>query len=131
MPPDDRPNDFPDDFMAKFDRQSRPITDEQFITLINDRDYKHVLTTRIGDLACVMTIWDGYDPYRLYDDGPHLIFETTVFRPTNNPRGIRVAQNENLRWTSDEKLEQPRHATEAEARAWHHAIAEKIHKTER
>lgn len=140
----------PDDFMLRIDRDGRPITLEEHGRLWEDRQYRFVLTTRItrppsaagddcdvlttriGDLACVITIWDGFDPERFEHGSPHLIFETTVFRPTRDSRrGIKFERSEDLYWIADAKLDQPRHATEAEARAWHHAIAERIQLTER
>lgn len=117
----------PDDWMFQFDRKGNVITVEQWTALSGNNDYKFVRTTRIGDSACVITLWDGYDPYRFDESTPHLIFETTVFRPSTDSRAFRLLPLEsNLRWKADDTIDQPRHASEEAALAWHESIVAKL-----
>jgi hypothetical protein len=116
----------PDDFMQKFDREGKPISEERWLELLADREYRFVLQTKAHDDAVVITIWDGYDPYRMRSEWPHLFFETTAFRPSADTSGARLALGDERHWKADRKFDSVRHGSEESARAYHLSVVERI-----
>lgn len=91
---------------AYYDRQGWPIDLMQYVHLMDDRDYREVEQTDIGDVL-VSTVWLGLD-HGLGD--AVLIFETMVFG-------------------GDLHLEQHRYPTEEQARAGHAEVVERVEAT--
>jgi hypothetical protein len=59
-----------------YDRQGRPMTQEQWIKDFEDFEVKRVTWTEVSEDIKVSTVWLGLD--HSYGDGPPLIFETLV-----------------------------------------------------
>lgn len=58
-----------------YDREGRPITMDEWVTLLGDGDYKRVAESNVGEFW-VSTVWMGLD----HDiSGGKLIFETMVW----------------------------------------------------
>ena len=83
---------------GKYDREGKPLELLDWAAKFEDPAYMLVVETRLAS-ARITTIWIGLD-HRFGDDGPPLIFETTV-------RGGPLDG------------ERERYATEAEAEAGH------------
>ena len=96
-----------------FDRSGAPITLARWTELSEDQSYRYVERTWVhGFEHEVVTLWNGFDPYRLnFTDGPPLIFIVSELR-TN---GAKVDVHEHHLV-----------ATEAEASAAHHALVKHL-----
>src|SRR5690348_11829956 len=81
----------------KYDKNGKPLSLMAWATLLEDRDYKRVASSQIGQYL-ISTVWLGLN--HNYDGGKPLIFETMVFGP-------------------DDEEYTERYSTEAEALAGH------------
>jgi hypothetical protein len=91
---------------AYYDRQGNPITRDRYIELFEDRTYKRVEFTDLGDYR-VSTVWLGLN--HNFGDGEPLIFETMVFHKDKG-------------W---EDQDMDRYPTEAEALEGHRQMVER------
>jgi hypothetical protein len=107
---------------AYYDRSLAEITVEQCQKLWSDSDYRAVKRERVGKKYCVVTLWRGWDPYRLMTEtGPTNIFETVVFRRVRSneeDRGIDLF-GDDIYWEEDDKIFVPDAPTEIEALTGH------------
>jgi hypothetical protein len=94
-----------------YDRDGKPMALLEWAKRFEDTDYKVVAQTVLPDKTLVSTVWLGLD--HQYGAGPPLIFETMVFP-----------------YRGDE-THQERYTTEAEARAGHAAIVQRVMETVR
>jgi hypothetical protein len=62
---------------AYYDRQGKPMDEEDWCVKLRDRDYRRVASTVLADGKWVSTVWFGLD--RRDESGAPLIFETNVF----------------------------------------------------
>jgi hypothetical protein len=71
------------DLHLYYGRDGAPITQDQWITLLRDLNYKRIARTTVSGAADlgktfdVSTVWLGID--YSFGNGPRLIFETMVF----------------------------------------------------
>ena len=91
-----------------YDREGLPIEAEMWMLLFEDHDYKRVETSDIGEVR-VSTVWLGID-HNFSKTGQPLIFETMVFG-------------------GELDHDCARYTTEAEARAGHVAIVQRVRET--
>lgn len=94
-----------------YDRQGKPITVTQFSWLKQDPNYSTVARER-GFSLVVSTVWIGMD-HNFSDQGPPLIFESMVFRESEDGE------------TDLTEVTSRRYATEAEAREGHAQLVKK------
>lgn len=91
------------DAIGYYDRDGKPITMEQWAALYEDRDYKIVSKTQLGDVL-ISTVWLGIDHRFGFGELP-VIFETMIFPESDY---------------------QERYATEAAALAGHDQAVEHV-----
>ena len=98
---------------AHFDRSGASITLERWAELSDDKSYRFVQRTRVhsSDVE-VVTLWNGFDPYRVdFTNEPPRIFIVSELR-TNGDK-VDVREHHTL-------------ATEAEARAAHETLVGRL-----
>jgi hypothetical protein len=93
-----------------YDREGRPMTVEAWSNAFEDMDYRRIERTELPGNRHVSTVWLGID--HAFDEGPPLIFESMAFQETGNP--------------FREELDSERYSTEAEARAGHKAMVQRL-----
>jgi hypothetical protein len=94
--------------MNHFDKAGQPIDIRQFARLAQNKDYRRIGWDLLPDGRVLSTVWLGIN--HQYGEGLPLIFETLLFAKEG-------------KW---EALECQRYATEAEARAGHRAMLERL-----
>lgn len=62
-----------------YDRNNRPLSLDEYATLLRDREYKRVCSDYVGSYW-VSTVWLGLD--HAFMGGPPLVFESMVFADT-------------------------------------------------
>jgi hypothetical protein len=92
------------DRIIYYDRQGQPMDRMDWVVKFEDRDYKTVEQTEIGE-AFVSTVWMGID--HNFGEGSPLIFETMIFG----------GDHDGCQW---------RWATEDDARIGHRLTVEKL-----
>lgn len=80
---------------------------------LGDPKYRRVAETTIGQYW-VSTVWIGLD-YRMFGEGPPLIFETMVFSPKRKRRTIGGKRI----WMLGDEVDRTRYSTEEEALRGH------------
>lgn len=60
-----------------YDRQGKPLTDDEWSTQFRSQEAKRVAETTLPDGTWISTVWLGLD--HSFGAGPPLIFETMVF----------------------------------------------------
>ena len=66
-----------------YDRQGKPMSQEYWVDMIEDEDYRRVASTKIGSFW-ISTVWLGLD-HNWDPDGPPAIFETMIFDQSDRP----------------------------------------------
>jgi len=107
-----------------YDKAGNEISAEEFAALWQQWDCRCVAEHRIYD-RCVIASWLGttmpYDPPR---DGGAL-FQTTVFRPSDDAEGVRFGSDETL-WVDDGEWQQRCYSTELAARTGHAEVVSDV-----
>jgi hypothetical protein len=122
--------------LSYFDRDGQPIDALRWGQLSENTNYRFVArdglraydlalgTLSPGNVAFVITIWIGFDPYT--DKKPPLIFESKAFCLSDSGEGIVLEPNSTRRWVQDDRFEERRYSSAVEALRGHFDLLDRI-----